>query len=110
MDKRLELQGLLERVLGSQNVYFQPPENVKMKYPAIVYELDDISHLHADNVPYTRNPGFMITLIDPDPTSKYVSMTDDAKSRKSLRNRLYCRRKNAKIDSFYRIIDLFYTL
>lgn len=77
MDKRLELQGLLERVLGSQNVYFQSPENVKMKYPAIVYELDDISHLHADNVPYTRNPGFMITLIDPDPTSKYVSMIDD---------------------------------
>lgn len=76
MDQRLELQGLLERVLGSQNVYFQPPENVKMKYPAIVYSLDDINHLHANNRPYIQNPAFMITLIDPDPTSKYVKELD----------------------------------
>lgn len=42
MASRLNLQTFLEEILESRNVYFQPPESVKMKYPAIVYALDDI--------------------------------------------------------------------
>ena len=38
VDRRNDLQKLLVEVLGSKNVYFQPPESVKMKYPAIVYQ------------------------------------------------------------------------
>lgn len=37
MASRLDLQTFLEELLESKNVYFQPPESVKMKYPAIVY-------------------------------------------------------------------------
>ena len=37
MANRLDLQALLEDLLGSRNVYYQPPESVKMNYPAIVY-------------------------------------------------------------------------
>jgi len=33
MGTRLELQNLLENILGSRNVYFQPPENLKLNYP-----------------------------------------------------------------------------
>lgn len=39
---RIDLQYLLENILGSRHVYFQPPETVKMNYPAIVYSLDGI--------------------------------------------------------------------
>ena len=38
MKTRYELHEFLCEILGSRNVYFQPPESVKMKYPAIVYE------------------------------------------------------------------------
>lgn len=73
MGSRLELQELLERVLGSKSAYFQPPENVKMTYPAIVYSLDDIWHDHADNRPYISKNAYQITLIDRNPESEFVS-------------------------------------
>lgn len=73
MGSRLELQELLERVLGSKSAYFQPPENVKMTYPAIVYSLDDIWHDHADNRPYISKKAYQIILIDRNPESEFVS-------------------------------------
>ena len=42
MKTRYELHEFLCEILGSRNVYFQPPESVKMKYPAIVYERTEI--------------------------------------------------------------------
>ena len=41
-ERRLELHEILCTILGSRNVYFQPPESIKMNYPAIVYGLDDM--------------------------------------------------------------------
>lgn len=69
---RLELDRILRNILGSNNVYFQPPESVKMKYDAIVYELDDIDARHADNVPYLANRRYRVTLITKDPDN-YLS-------------------------------------
>lgn len=46
------LQAELEGLLGSENVYFQPPESVKLKYPCIVYTLDPTYTSHADNKNY----------------------------------------------------------
>lgn len=76
MERRLKLQRLFETIMGSRNVYFDPPENVKMQYPAIRYELDDINHQHANNKPYTRHPNYMVTLIDPNPDSEFVEKLD----------------------------------
>lgn len=53
MASRPDLQLLLEELLESRNVYFQPPESVKMNYPAIVYALEDIENAHADNGVYS---------------------------------------------------------
>jgi IS30 family transposase len=64
---RLELDRILRNILGSNNVYFQPPASVKMKYDAIVYELDDISARHADNIPYLTNRRYRVTLITKNP-------------------------------------------
>lgn len=64
---RLGLDRILRDLLGSDNVYFQPPESVKMKYDAIVYELDDIDARHADNVPYLTNRRYRVTLITKNP-------------------------------------------
>lgn len=73
MADRLELQSTLEEILGSEEVYFQPPESIKMAYPAIVYELADVNAKHANNLIYIRCTGFKITLMDRDPDSEFVS-------------------------------------
>lgn len=73
LNRRVELQSLLEELLGSRSVYFQPPENVKMKYPAIVYELDLIRADHADNRPYILRDRYQVTVIDRDPESDIPS-------------------------------------
>ena len=72
MASRLELQALLENLMDNRNVYFQPPSNLTMKYPAIRYELNSIDNIHADNVVYAQNNSYKITLMDFDPDSEYV--------------------------------------
>lgn len=62
-----ELQLLLEEVLGSENVYFQAPPDVYMKYPAIRYGISDIYNRYADGKKYKRNTRYDLTLIDYDP-------------------------------------------
>lgn len=66
---RLELQQLLEQVLGSEFVYFQPPASVQMKYPCIVYSRDAVSEDFASNGPYRRFKRYQVTVIDRNPDS-----------------------------------------
>lgn len=72
MPSRLELQTLFENILGSRNVYFQPPESVKMNYPAIVYGLDNIENSFADDGVYLSKKKYLVTVIDEDPDSPIV--------------------------------------
>ena len=69
MAPRLELQTLLESILGSSHVYFQPPTNVEMQYPCIVYERNQAETLFADNNPYRYVKGYQVTVIDRNPDS-----------------------------------------
>lgn len=62
--QRLELQTLLEGVLGSGNVYFQPPSNLAIQYPCIVYALDNAKTEFAGNHPYSRTKRYQVTVID----------------------------------------------
>ena len=60
-DRRLALHNLLCKILscpieGEQcRCYFQPPESIKMNYPAIVYSLDDIDKTYANDGVYLSN-------------------------------------------------------
>ena len=69
MGSRLDLQTVLETVLGSSNVYFQPPETFKIPYPCIVYSRSDISAVFANGGPYIHHLQYQITVIDEDPDS-----------------------------------------
>lgn len=70
--RRLLLHEVLCDLLGSRNVYFQPPASIKMKYPAIVYEIAVIDNIHANNGVYLSNTGYSVTVIDSDPDSPIV--------------------------------------
>lgn len=61
---RLKLQDMLEELVGSRNVYYQPPSSLKMKYPAIVYDIKRIDDKHANNSTYNRSFCYEITVID----------------------------------------------
>lgn len=69
MATRLELQALLEDILGSENVYFQPPPSFMMAYPAIVYSRSNIRSKSADNAPYKLTKEYTVTVIDANPDS-----------------------------------------
>lgn len=70
MASRLDLQTKLEEILGSRNVYFQPPASVTMKYPAIVYSLKSIDNEFANNAVYMQSNSYDLIVIDPNPDSE----------------------------------------
>ena len=72
MSTRLELHKLLCEILGSEHVYFQPPETIRMQYPAIVYSRDDIENEPANNKPYIQSTAYNVIAIDADPDSEIV--------------------------------------
>lgn len=70
MAPRLQLQSLLEGLLGSDKVYFQPPANVSLVYPCIIYKRDASQTEFADNSPYYRRVRYQVTVIDKNPDSE----------------------------------------
>lgn len=73
MANRLDLQATLEGILGSREVYFQPPATVQMRYPAIVYSRKSIDNAHANNGVYKQDSCYELTVIDKNPDSEIVS-------------------------------------
>lgn len=72
MADRLTLHEELVTILGSRHVYFQPPESIKLIYPAIVYERSDIRNTFANNETYNQSHHYRVTVIDKDPDSAIV--------------------------------------
>ena len=70
MANRLDLQTLFEELLGSHNVYFDPPESVKMNYPAIKYSRSEINTSFANNSAYMQNNRYEVIVIYNDPDSE----------------------------------------
>lgn len=61
---REELYTILTALLGSSNVYYQPPESIKMRYPAIVYSRSNMKNEFADNGIYSRLNAYEITVVE----------------------------------------------
>lgn len=70
MASRKELHYRFEEILGSKNVYFNPPQNKMLEYPCILYNLDDKQTVKADNINYLLQNFYNVTLIHPDPVNK----------------------------------------
>lgn len=70
-DRRELLHSELEEILGSSNVYYQPPGSIstKMQYPCIRYTEDRGVQRFADNKTYHYIQGYQLMYIDPNPIS-----------------------------------------
>lgn len=64
-----ELIDHFKRVVGIPNVYYEPPENTKMKYPCVRFQRRRFSTQQADNINYIVNEQFEATLIYKAPDS-----------------------------------------
>lgn len=69
MANRLNLDEKFREILGTGNVYFNPPESVKMKYDAIRYSRKKIENKFANNSVYTQNDCYEVIAIYRDPDS-----------------------------------------
>lgn len=70
MASRLNLHEELCALLGSRNVYFQPPESVKLKYPCIVYSRTGADTTYADDQTYNMTYQYSVQVISGDPDNE----------------------------------------
>lgn len=63
MADRLDFQSVLEELLESRNVYYQPPESTKMKYDAIKYSKKSIQSKYANNAKYSMMDCYEVIVI-----------------------------------------------
>ena len=63
MSDRLDLQSILEEMLESRNVYYQPPESTKMQYDAIKYSKKTITSRYANNAAYSMMDCYELIVI-----------------------------------------------
>jgi hypothetical protein len=69
MGTRLGLQQILVGILGSNNVYFQPPPSIQMNYPCIIYRRDYAETMFSGNKPYFLQTRYLVTVVDKNPDS-----------------------------------------
>lgn len=86
MGTRLELQAVLEALRDGLVVYFQPPENVGIEYPCIIYNRDFQQVQFADNGPYFRKTRYQVTVIDPDPDSPVPDLVSSLPLSRAVRH------------------------
>lgn len=86
MSSRLTLHEELVLILGSRNVYYQPPESINMKYPAIVYSRSNIDNRFADNNVYSQFKSYDVIIIDENPDSLIVRKMSEFKTAKFKRH------------------------
>ena len=58
-----DLQVVLQGIMGDYKVYYQPPENLKLSYPCIIFERTNALINYADNNPYIKTKRYTVTLI-----------------------------------------------
>lgn len=72
MASRLELQSLLEELLGSRNVYYQPPESTKMSYDAIKFSRVGVQTMKANDVTYFGKNRYELIVISKKPNNPVI--------------------------------------
>lgn len=73
MATRLEFHQALQTATCLKNLYYQPPETVKMKYPCLVYQKEAIDSQYADDMAYRSMNRYQVTVIDRVVDSPYTT-------------------------------------
>lgn len=71
---RLDLSTALHQLC--ENVYFQPPQSLKLQYPCVVYSLKLVDSDYADNLTYKTMREYSLVYISPNPDPIYEESGD----------------------------------
>lgn len=92
-EKRIKFHQKLVSILGSNNVYFQPPENLKISYPCFIYNRVSMKTLRANNSVYKVYIPYQLT---------YISKTNDMKLLTDVLSIPYCEHSRSYVsDNLY---------
>lgn len=61
-----DLRDHLYLIHNTENVYYDPPESIRMDFPCFRFELNNIDVKHADNKAYAKKPRWAVTYITRD--------------------------------------------
>jgi hypothetical protein len=75
MALRLQLHSVLKEL--TEHVYFQPPSNVQMSFPCIVYQRSGSDSDFADNGTYRHAKRYQVTVIDRNPDSELPDLVEE---------------------------------
>ena len=97
-NKRLEVQNFFSSICP--HVYFQPPENIGIQLPAIIYKLSDIDRRLADNRVYNQNRVYEVVVLDIDSESEIVD---------TLSNNIKCKfiRQYTANDTYHSVFEYY---
>ncbi len=70
MGDRVDLQSILENILKTDHVYFQPPSSTNMIYPCIIYSRNSEKTEFANNTVYASKKSYTVIVLDKNPDSK----------------------------------------
>ena len=71
MGSRLQLHEILTGLIAPNKVYFQPPEDLKLIYPCIIYSRGTIdTTMYADDKPYQNKMRYDLIIVDKNPDSE----------------------------------------
>lgn len=94
MGSRLDLHAELLPICP--NVYFQPPSNITMKYPCIIYNKSDKMRLYGSNIVHHSKQEYKVLVIDKNPDSELANQVEQQLQ--------YC-----VIDQYYTVDNLNHT-
>lgn len=101
MASRLELHEIFCEILGTRNVYFQPPENKKLEIPCIVYSLSSLKISKANNETYLTDSKYTVNYIsrdcDNDIRTLFLKLPYTSFNRRYVKDNLY-----------YDVYDIYY--
>lgn len=85
MARRHNLKQILKDLFQKDpHVYYQPPENIQMSYPCIIYKLTNIRCKYADNSSYITKREYQLTVIDRDPDSPLLEAVIESLGKKFI--------------------------
>lgn len=67
-----EARAILSKIVGHDRVYFQPPESIKMAYPAVVFHLSDLAATRGSNTVFSMRDRYTVTVMDKQPFPEYL--------------------------------------
>lgn len=78
MNKRLELHEKLKQLVGSNDVYFQPPASVHISYPCVIYHVGAGDAKRADNIVYNYTNSYDVVFIFKKPNIEIIEQVLNA--------------------------------